>query len=277
MRYIFSVVCFLLVAALNATEQQDIAYYQEGFPRSGNETYLTERCKLDLSTPDGVKDFPTLVWFHGGGLTGGNKAYPSIIDRQKIAVATVNYRLSGDRASCPDYLYDAAAATSWVVKNIARYGGNPQKVYVSGHSAGGYLAAMLALDPQYLGRFGVKPEELAAVLPVSGQMSTHFAILTERRKQDPATPEILLDRYAPIACARANAPRLILLVGDTEVEWPARVEENQLLEAILRRKFKDARVRCYAFETFNHGTVQTPALAVIQNTILADQTPAKQP
>ena len=54
----------MLTGALAAAEKKNIPYYDPGFPQSGNREYLKERCVLDLSTPDGVKDFPTLVWFH---------------------------------------------------------------------------------------------------------------------------------------------------------------------------------------------------------------------
>ena len=245
---------FLLMACipLSALEKKNIPYYDGDFPKRGNRDYLVERCVLDLKLPDGKKDFPTLVWFHGGGITSGRKHYPVNIDTRQIAVAAVNYRLSGELAQCPDYLHDAAAATAWVLRHIAEYGGDPDRVYVAGHSAGGYLAAMIALAPKYLRTFGASPRQLAAVFPVSGQMTTHFQILNERRKKDPATPAIFLDEYAPVFNASSGAPPLILLVGDTRVEWPARVEENQLLEARLRRNFNDRNVRCILLPTFNH-------------------------
>lgn len=265
------IILLLLAAAtlLGAAEKKDIPYYDADFPQTGNREYLENRCKLDLRTPDGKKGFPTLVWFHGGGIAGGAKHYPGGISPDQIAVVAVNYRLSGDKAECPDYLYDAAAAVAWVLKHIEEFGGDPRMVYVSGHSAGGYLAAMTALAPKYLNTFGADPKQLAGVLPVSGQMTTHFQILNERRKKDPATPQILLDEYAPIANASKDAPPMILIVGDTDIEWPARVEENQLLEARLRRNFGDRRVRCLAFPSFNHGTVMAPGCAAINNHILA--------
>ncbi len=253
-----------------AAEEKNLAYYDPDFPRTGSPDYLAERCRLDLSLPDGEKNFPVLVWFHGGGITAGSKHFPAGIDRRKIAVAAVNYRLSGRGASCPDYLFDAAAATAWVLRHISERGGDPSMVYLSGHSAGGYLSAMIALDPKYLQSFGAAPAQLAGVLPISGQMTTHFQVLAERRATDPQTPDIAIDEYAPIFHASGNAPALTLIAGDSDIEWPARVEENLLLAARLRRNFKDGRVRCLTFESFDHGTVLTPGIAVVNNTILRD-------
>ncbi len=257
-----------LSSVLFAAEKKDIFYYDGDFQQCGDPEYLQQRCRLDLSIPDGVKKFPTLVWFHGGGITSGSKHFPAGIDQEKIAIAAVNYRLSGQRAACPDYLYDSAAAVAWVLRHIAEFGGDPAKVYVAGHSAGGYLSAMIALDPKYLNRFGTDPNQLAAVFPLSGQMTTHFRVLEERRAKDPLVPSILLDEYAPISLARKNAPPLILIVGDSTVEWPARVEENLLLEARLRRVFEDKNVRCHVLPTFNHGSVAVPGVAIMNAYIL---------
>ena len=253
--------------SLFAAEKQNIPYYDPSFPQTGDKEYLQEQCRLDLSIPEGKENFPTLVWFHGGGMTGGKKYFPDGIDRNLIAVATVDYRLSGERAQCPDYLYDAAAAVAWVLKHIQKYGGDPEMVYVSGHSAGGYLCAMTALAPKYLNAFGATPKQLAAAFPVSGQMTTHFQILNERRQKDPSTPSILLDEYAPISNASGEAPPIILLVGDSKFEWSVRVEENLLLAARLRRNFGKKNARCHCFETFDHGSVLIPGIAVINHYI----------
>ena len=107
--------------------------------------YRRERCKLDIYLPTQKKGFKTIVWFHGGGLEGGNKEFRPELMNSGFAQVAPNYRLF-PRCQCPDYTRDAAAAVAWTLKHIAEYGGDPSQVYVGGHSAGGYLTLMLALD-----------------------------------------------------------------------------------------------------------------------------------
>jgi len=255
--------------AVSAEEwKKDIPYYDKDFARSGNVEYLNAQCKLDLRLPSQQKDFPTVVFFHGGGMTRGRKYCPGQFNPEKVAVAGVEYRFSGDKAACPDYLYDAAAATAWVIRHIAEYGGDPKKVYLSGHSAGGYLCAMLALDKRYLNKFGAEPLQLAGVFPLSGQMTTHFQILAERRKKDPSTPTIWIDEYAPIGAAGKNNPPLYLIVGDSGIEFPARVEENLLLAARMKRCFKNDKVQVFQLGGLNHGTMLTPGVILANDFIM---------
>ena len=125
------------------------------------------------------KVLPRSSGFTGGGLEGGGKEIPPVFQGRKIAVAGVNYRLS-PRATHPAYIDDAAAAVAWVMKHIGEYGGDPTRVYVAGHSAGGYLTLMVGLDKAYLARYGEDADRLAGLFPVSGQTNTHFTIRKER-------------------------------------------------------------------------------------------------
>ena len=97
-----------------------------------------------------------------------------------IAVAVVNYRLS-PKIGYPAYVDDTAASFAWVYKNIKAHGGDPDSVFISGHSAGGYLAAMAALDPRYLKEYRLGLDAVAGAIPVSGQMITHATVRKERR------------------------------------------------------------------------------------------------
>ncbi|MBE6392975.1 MAG: alpha/beta hydrolase [Lentisphaerae bacterium] len=258
---IFSVLIFSITLA--AKEWKDIPYYDSNAPVQGDAAYRKERCKLDLIVPDDRTKFPTLIYFHGGGLRAGGKRMLAAIDTRLVASVQVNYRLSGKRAQCPDYIYDAAAAVAWVIKNIEKYGGDAKQVYVAGQSAGGYLSAMIALDKRYLAAFGISPKQIAGVFPITGQMSTHFQILNERRAKDPATRDFLIDEYAPIYHAAKDTPPITCFAGDPALDWPARVEENQLLIMRMRRVYKNENVFFYSIPGTEHSSCTAPSLAII--------------
>ena len=216
--------------------------------------YRAERCKLDVYYPKGRKGFKTVVWFHGGGLTEGQKYIPQQLQKKGIAVVAVNYRLT-PMAKTPAYLQDAAAAVAWTFRHIADYGGDPSKIYVSGHSAGGYLSLMLALDKSWLAAEGIDADSVAAYYPISGQTATHFAIRTERGISF-TTP--VVDRMAPLNNVRKLGTRLVLFTGERSKEMMARYEENLYLKSVLEG-IGNPEIPIYEFQGADHGTVLTPA------------------
>lgn len=188
--------------------------------------------KLDIYLPAAAKKpFPVLVWFHGGGLTSGTKNYVNdrrIADfwRSKgVAVVNVDYRLS-PQVKFPSYIEDAAQAVTWAVRNAEKLGADPKRIYVGGHSAGAYLATMLGMDERYLKAQGVSAAAIAGFVSLSGQMTTHFNVRKERGLSD---LPLVVDDAAPSHYVRKDIPRLLLLIGDHD--WPARLEENQLMYA----------------------------------------------
>ena len=231
MRKYLSFILLLIGLTLQAQETyktvKDISY----IPAGETDGYRKERCKLDVYYPVGKKDFPTIVWFHGGGLEGGGKHVPEMFMNQGFAVVAVNYRLS-PKAQNPAYTEDAAAAVAWAYKHIEEYGGSPRRVFVTGHSAGGYLTLMVGLDKSYLQEYGVDADSIAAYLPISGQTVTHFTIRKER-----SLPEGIpvIDQYAPCNKARKDTPPFVLITGDRNLEMADRYEENALLASVIRR------------------------------------------
>jgi acetyl esterase/lipase len=251
---------FFLLSAVNGVGQnkdsiryalvKDVAYTDS----DEKDAYRKERCKLDLYYPVNKTGFTTVVWFHGGGLEGGSKHIPEELKEKGIAVVAVNYRLS-PRATNPAYTEDAAASVSWVFKHIQSYGGNPGDIYVSGHSAGGYLALMVGLDKSYLQKHGVDAGKIKGLIPISGQTNTHYTI----RKERGLPMDIpVIDAYAPLNRVRENLPPILLITGDRALEMTARYEENAHLEALLK-SLGNQEVELYELEGFNHGNVVSPA------------------
>jgi len=216
--------------------------------------YEQNRCKLDWYLPTGKKDFATIVWFHGGGLQNGQKAgqreqqLANRFARDGIAVASVNYRLS-PKVKFPAYIEDAAAAVAFVVKHAEEHGGSKDRVFVSGHSAGGYLTAMIGMDPQYLEQHGLSPSSLAGYMPVAGQMITHSTVRGERGI--PRTQPII-DSAAPLYFATSDRPPFLCIVGSNDM--PARAEENRYFVAAMKAA-KHNSITYLEVEGRDHGSI----------------------
>ncbi len=259
MRFLKSIALMLVLAASAAAKDvpatRGIPYY----PEEGSIADPDHRCQVDLKLPEGKSGFATLVWFHGGGLTGGTRDFPKF-DGKEVALVSAGYRLS-PQVDCPVFIEDAAAAVAWTVKHIAEYGGDPKKVFVGGHSAGGYLTLMLGMDPQWLQAYGLKPNSLAGLLPVSAQVTTHFHVKELRgNKSDPLIP--VIDDFAPLRWVSKDLPPICLITGDRRIEWPCRVEENELLFATLR-KLGDPDIEFHELPDLDHGTVPEGAAAIM--------------
>ena len=234
-------------------EVENIPYRTE----AGLDEYSTERCKLDLYLPDGKKDFPTVIWFHGGGLENGDKSSAKKLGRvlaaDGIALASVNYRLS-PKVKFPLYIEDAAAGAAWVLKQIAAHRGDRSRVFVSGHSAGGYLTLMLGMDERYLGKHSVKTTDFAGYIPVSGQTVTHFTIRKERGIDRNTT---VVDEAAPLYFVRKDIPPMLILTADNEMA--SRVEENQLLLANLKAAGnKKTKMKIIPYRDHNSVSTKMP-------------------
>lgn len=231
----FFVLVFLLVPKMHSSAQQtsyktqaNIAYYSDEFRQS--DEYIAERCVLDIYYPRTLEGFPTVVWFHGGGLTGGNKYIPEELKEKGVAVVAVNYRLY-PKIKAPVYIEDAAAAVAWVLNHIGEFGGDPELVFVSGHSAGGYLTSMVGLDKRWLQTHGIDANQIAGLIPFSGHTITHFTVREERGIEG---TQPIVDDLAPLYHVRADAPPLLLITGDRELELLGRYEENAYLWRMMK-------------------------------------------
>ncbi len=237
------------------TTERNIHYYDESINQS--DIYIKERCVLDIYYPKNSKNFSTIVWFHGGGLTGGEKNIPRVLMKQGVCVVAVNYRLY-PRVKAPVYIEDGAAAVSWVFNNIETYGGNSSLIFVSGHSAGGYLASMIGLDKSYLNKHKIDANNIAGLIPFSGHTITHFTVREEMGI--PGTQPII-DNFAPLYHVRADAPPLLLITGDRELELLGRYEENAYLMRMMK-VIGHTETKIYEMDGYGHG-MTAPAFPLL--------------
>ena len=252
---------FTCIAQLSYSNEykivKDIFYYD-----SAPNQYAKERCNLDIYYPTKSSNFASIVWFHGGGLRGGEKNIPKSLKSKGIAVIAVNYRLF-PKAKCPEYIEDGAAAVAWTFKNIEKYGGSPKKIFISGHSAGGYLSSMIGLDESYLKDHKINANHIAGLIPLSGHTITHF---TPREEKNISDKQPIIDRFAPLYHVRKDAPPLILITGDKELELLGRFEENAYL-ARMMKVIKHQKTELYELQGLDHGGMVEPGLKILLKSI----------
>lgn len=207
-----------------------IAYLPKDDPSAS--PYADEMCRLDLYRPETGKGFPTVVFYHGGGLTAGKRSVPAELTNRGWAVAGVGYRLH-PQVHHPVYIEDAAAALAWTFKNIESLGGDPDKIFVTGISAGGYLTAMVGLDKSYLAKHGLDANLIAGLIPVTGQMITHQTVRKEQGIE-PSKYRPTIDKYAPLYHVRQDAPPTLCITGGWEVDMLMRAEENLYFVSMMK-------------------------------------------
>ena len=239
--------------AQNYKEVFDIPYTNK------TDAYAKERLKLDIHYDEEGKNLPVIVWFHGGGLTQGEKEMPKKLKDKGFVVVGVNYRLLPN-VSIDKTLDDAAESLAWITKNIGKYGGDSKKIVVSGHSAGGYITLMLALDRKWLARYGVDANDMAGYVPFSGQAISHFSY---RKMLGIDNLQPTIDEYAPLFWVRKDCPPMELIVGDRELELFGRYEENAYLWRMMKL-IGNTTTNIYELDEHDHGGMVDPGFNILE-------------
>lgn len=184
-------------------EQMGIAYGKDA------------RHQLDIYRPvDGPGPAPVIVFFYGGNWNSGERAdyrfVGAALAAKGFVVVLPDYRLY-PQVRYPDFLADSAQAVRWVFDHIAEWGGDPQRVFLMGHSAGAYNAAMLALNPAYLIAAGVDPRRVRGLVGLAGPYD-FLPLIGPIAKAVFGFPDTSITTQ-PIHYASAAAPPALLLTG----------------------------------------------------------------
>ncbi len=150
-------------AAIAQSLTSDVRYLDDGH----------ERHVLDIYAPkdSASKRLPVMFWIHGGGWQAGDKddvaLKPKVLTERGFVFVSTNYRLLPE-VTMDELIGDVVASLGWVHKHIATYGGDPERIFVGGHSAGAQLAALICIDHRYLQQAGVPAKVLKGCIPVDG-------------------------------------------------------------------------------------------------------------
>lgn len=243
---------------MTATPKNTTYRLVTGVPYRGLSDASGASCGLDLYHPENAPGFATVVWLYGGGLVSGQRHVPAELKEQGLAVVAVDYRLH-PQVRAPVYIEDAAAAVAWTFRHIASFGGDPARIFLAGASAGGYLAMLVGLDRRWLAACGESADRLAGVVALTGQMVTHFTVRAER-----GIPErqVVVDDLAPLFHVRADAPPILLVTGDRELELLGRYEENAFFQRMLKVAGHTQNA-LHELKGRDHGGVESPGHALL--------------
>ncbi len=253
---------FAIIIPIIVWGQKDYALVQEIPYRDTTDTYCQERCVLDVYYPTQQTNVPVVVWFHGGGLVGGNKFIPDSLKNSGLVVIAANYRFMS-QVPIEECIRDAAAVVKWTFDNAPTYHGDTHKIIVAGHSAGGYLTSMVGLDKRWLGPYKIDPDSLWCLAPYSGQAVTHFEY---RRQQGISELQPTLNDLAPLSHLRTGIPPMLIISGDRELELYGRYEEQAYLWRMLQLN-GNQQTELYELKGYNHSQMAEPAHAILKEWI----------
>lgn len=191
------------------------------------------RNKLDIYAPQGAQNAPVVLFIHGGSWTSGDKSGHVFVGdslaRAGYVVGVMNYRLAPQNRY-PLYVQDAALALKWLRDHAKQFGGNPDNIFVAGHSAGGFNAVEVVDNERWLREVNVPISAIRGVIGIAGPYSYDFRQFPSRNAfPEGANPDDIM----PNRHVRPDAPPHLLLVAQNDrTVYPQNAID---MEAALKR------------------------------------------
>jgi len=189
--------------------------------RAGVEFDAEHRLKLDIYAPKGASGIPVVVFFYGGSWVEGKRHWYRYVGdalaNHGVITLIPDYR-KYPAVQFPEFMTDAAVAVAWARAHAVEFGGDPQRLFVMGHSAGGQIAALLACDRRYLNAVGLQPRALAGMIGLAGA----YAFLPFVDDEAEIFGDNSKGRYdsQPINFVDGDEPPMLLLQGEDDDEVP---------------------------------------------------------
>lgn len=243
----------LLLAGCSALDIVNALSPRDGYNLTRDLAYgPLKRQKLDVYVPDiFAPGAPVVIFFHGGRWQEGSKddyrfAAQALASRGFVTILP-NYRLF-PQVRFPTFVLDSADAVAWVYREISAYGGNPERIYLMGHSAGAHIAALLALDEHYLYQ-RVPTLQLAGLIGLAGPYD--FLPLTDADLQAIFAPPQDWPLSQPIEFVDGNEAPMLLLYGDEDTS----VKPHNLKNLARRVRERGGQVDTIVYPDVDHAEI----------------------
>jgi acetyl esterase/lipase len=201
----------------------------------GDGVAVGDKQRLDVWAPRGAQGAPVVVFVHGGSWNSGDRRlWPHIVGLygnvgvaladNGVVTVVPSYRLFPDVPTVEPMLDDVAAAVRWTREHIAVHGGDPERIVLAGHSAGGHLALQLLTAPGALAARGLDPAWVKGVVSISGVLDVGrgTSLAVEARRRDLWEPLFGTDvqRWSPLPRLRPDValPPALFLIGENDYE-----------------------------------------------------------
>lgn len=242
--FLLIVFCFPLLGFAACVVHKNIPYRS-----SSEKEYSVDKNILDVYSPTHLKDkVPVLIFIHGGSWNSGNKNTYRFLGKgfasKGLVAVIINYRLTPEVNYAP-MAGDCAAAVKWVYNHIHEYGGDSSQIYVSGHSAGGHLAALISNDPHYFTQLNMASPIKGCILidPFGLDMYNYFPGSTYSKdvwfKQTFTTNPATWKKASPqYYISKNTVPQLVWIGGNT---YPSIISQGKSYYQALADSGVDAR------------------------------------
>jgi len=252
-RLLARTVSVLIICTIAGIANSDPAIYRN-LDYVDGVVYEENRDRLDIYMPADAQNVPVIVYFHGGALSAGSKESAEGVALRAvengIGFVSANHRLS-PAVTYPAHIEDAAAATAWVIKNIDDYGGDPNNIYLSGHSSGAYLATILKINAKHLAAHGINAATIQGAIPISPFLYVEETAAVRPKSVWGTEPADWL-RASSTHHIKEDSGRILLIYADGDAPW--RKSQITRFSAAMQAKGNDA-VEAVEVPNRNHGSL----------------------